>query len=745
MEEKPYPTFARAALREASRIAQDTAREPEERVTVQGITIDGPYSKDLDDAFWLEHQPQGGYRLHISIADVGSLITPNMTPALDKEAFQRSFTRYYAERNVPMLPRELSEGQLSLLPEQLRPTITISIPFDERLRIGELEIQRTSLRSERRFDYAEVDAEIEHPRTTFAPMLQNAYHIAWRLLQARRVKGALAFYDLHAGWATTEEGTLIRLPEGQRHKAQIIIQEWMILTNQSLALYFAERGLPALYRNHAAKAIAPERATLLEMITTAVTHAEQARIERVRTTVNLAMERARYAPHVSGHFGLNLPAYLHMTSPLRRYPDLVNQRILHAVFNEEPPPYTSSDLATIAAHINGEEDKIREARKAHFLAEYLEPIRKTMTQGEQAEEASSRPFVNLDARTFHSALKMAAQEHALSPGIEQEIYHRLDEQQLSVHDIFTLVFRFQNIGEEWDRITRASLQWLERYPYHAVSIYLMGQQLHGWPAPRCDIVAIGKDHQRTFQASATALVDGQLYRSSRHSAAQKDLAKQYALLEIVSKIANRDNASTTDAVQHHTTVPEPLQAPPVPSNDEDAPAASLSANEKGRLLELAQAQHWSKPIFRERERLGPPHAPIFAVEATITIAGQAYAATGSGTTKARAQQEAARRLRELIAPQEAARRTVATGRADKPAVSILHEMAQKQEIGGVSYTYRQTGAPNDATFLCTCVVTTLDGREIAIAAEGKTKKAAAQHAASQAIAALFPSSTEPDE
>ncbi|HEU5228935.1 MAG TPA: RNB domain-containing ribonuclease [Ktedonobacteraceae bacterium] len=743
MEEQPYPTFTRAALRETTRIAQHAPTELRKRVTVKGITIDGPYSKDLDDAFWLEHQPHGGYQLHISIADVGSLITPHTTPELDKEAFQRSFTRYYAERNEPMLPRKLSEEQLSLLAGQLRPTMTISLPFDEQLRIGEPQIQCTSLCSERRFHYEEVDEEIKHPRSTFAPMLQDAYRLAWGLLQARRAKGALALYDLHAGWATTEEGSLIRLPEGQRHQAQIIIQEWMILTNQSLALYFAQKGLPALYRNHAAKAIAPERATLLEMITTAVTQPELARLDQVRTTVNLAMERARYAPQVAGHFGLNLPAYLHMTSPLRRYPDLVNQRILHAVLNEEPLPYTSSDLETIAAHINAEEDKIRDAKRAHFLTEYQEPIRRAMMQGEQAATGAGRPLAHLDARTFHSALKMAAEEHALSPGIEQEIYRRFDQQQLSVHDIFTLVFRFQNSGEEWDRVKRAALQWLAQHPHHAISIYQMGQQQHGWEAPHYKITPTGKDHQRIFQASATALVDGQRYHSSLHSAAQKDQAKQHALLEIVGKLANQDSSSATLELHDYTAVPEPLSAPSIAANVQDSPTASLSAssNEKGRLLELAQAQRWSKPIFRESERIGPPHAPIFTIEATMTIEGRVYAATGTGTTKTKAEQEAARSLREQIAQPEA-RRIVASARADKPAVSILYEMAQKQEINSVSYTYQQSGPPNEATFLCTCMVMTLNGREIAIAAEGKTKKTAAQHAASQAIATLFPSSAE---
>ncbi len=739
MEEKPSPTFTRAALREATSIVKRASTVLQERPTVRGITIDGPSSSDLDDAFWLEREPQGGYRLQISIADVGSLITPHTTPALDAAAFQRSFTRYYAERNEPMLPRELSEGALSLLQGQLRPTITISISFDKHLCIGEPQIQCSVLCNECRFAYGEVDEEIVHPSTAFAPMLQDAYRLAWRFLQARRAKGALALYDLHTGWATTEEGALIRLPEGQRHKAQIIIQEWMILTNQTLALYFAQKGLPALYRNHAAKAIAPQRATLLEMITTAITHPEVANPERVRATVNLAMERARYGPQVAGHFGLNLPAYLHMTSPLRRYPDLVNQRILHAVLNEEQLPYTSDELETMAAHINAEEDQMRDAKRVHFLAEYQKPIRRTIAQGEQTH--FDRPFAQLESGVFHSALKMAAEEQQLSPGVEQELFMRLDEERLSAHDLYTLVFRFPVSGEVWDRVKQATLRWLERHPHHAASIYLMGQQQHGWEAPRYEITATGMSHQRVFQVRARALINGQDYISSVHRASQKDQARYAALTEILGQIATGTPPSTDSTFQEEPTAPETLPAPSTPLPLQDPPIAP--ANEKGRLLELAQAHRWSKPTFHECERTGPPHAPIFTVEAAITVEGKTYAAMGTGTTKARAEQEAAGRLREQL-PHQEVKRVVAPTESATRAVSILHEMAQKRKITSVNYTYQQSGAPNEPTFLCTCVVVGPDGSQVITTATAKAKKAAAHLAAEQAVAVLLPSSDEED-
>jgi len=738
MEEKRLPTFTRAALQEAASITEQVPTELQGRPTVRGITIDGPSSGDLDDAFWLEREPHGGYRLQVNIADVGSLITPHTTPALDAAALRRSFTRYYAQRNTPMLPRELSEGALSLLQNQPRPTITITIPFDASLSMGEPQIQRTTLCNERRFAYGEVDEEISHPHTALAPLLQDAYRLTWRLLQTRRAKGALALYDLNTGWATTEEGSLIRLPEGQRHKAQIIIQEWMIVTNQSLALYFAERGIPALYRNHAAKAIALDRAALLEMITTAITHPEVSNPERVRTTVNLAMERARYGPQVAGHFGLNLPAYLHMTSPLRRYPDLVNQRILHAVLKKEAPPYTIDELETMAAHINAEEDQMRDAKKVHFLAEYQEPIRRAIVQGEQTQR--ERPFAQMESGAFHSALKMAAEEQRLSPNVAQELFYRLDEGRLSAHDIYTLVFRFPTSGEEWNRVKQAALDWLERHPHHAASLYLMGQQQYGWEDFHDEITAIGKDHQRVFQARISTIIDGQRYTSSLHQATQKDRAKYAALAEILRHIATGKESASPTIWQEQFPSPEMLPAELQASSTTPPPVAS---NEKGRLLELAQAHRWSKPVFRERERVGPPHAPTFTIEATLVINGNTYAATGTGTTKAQAEHEAARRVRELLPPLEENRLTAPAAAATR-AVSILHEMAQKQEIASVTYEYQQSGPPNEPTFLCTCVVKGLDGRETVTTGTGKTKKVAALHAAQQIIAALFPSDDESD-
>ncbi|MEO6893288.1 MAG: RNB domain-containing ribonuclease [Ktedonobacteraceae bacterium] len=650
-------TFSNAALAEATATAERVRTALHGRATVRGVTIDGPTSRDLDDALWLESHPYGGYTLNVSIADVGALITPEMTPALDAEALQRAFTRYHADRNVPMLPGLLSEGSLSLLAERPRPTITISIPFDPQLSPGEPAIQQTALISSRRFHYDEVDEEIADPRTDAGPMLQDTLRVALALFQRRRLQGALAIYDLRAGWATTEEGMLVRLPASNGNKAHLIIQECMILANQVLADFLAQRGIPALYRNHAAKAIAPARGVLLQMMETVVAHPEHTHPESVQETVQFALERARYAPTVEGHFGLQLPAYLHMTSPLRRYPDLVNQRILHAILKGTALPYTVPELEAMAEQVNTVEQLIKDAKKAFFLNEYDEPLRRALAEAVQSQGDAPRPLSHLDEKHFHSLIRMAAQGADLSPVIEQELYSRLEEQALNTHDIFTLVFRFQNTGEAWERVKRAALYWLQSQPHHAITLLMMGQQALGWQEATCEETAEGPGHQRVFYAWAAVTVEERRHISSWHAAPNKDLAKQEAWAEVLAHVAGVD-----------------LPAAPAEEQDDTAEAT----------------EHASQA------------APLPLVP------------TGAPSWEG----------------------------ADKNAVSILHEMAQRHEIHPASYTYTLAGPPHDPLFTCTCTVTTHDGRTTALSASGKTKKAAAQEAAFQVVCALFPSDHE---
>ncbi len=724
-QERRPRSFSKAALQESKTVLERLAEVISERPVVQGFTIDGPTSKDLDDALWLERRPDGGYQLDISIADVGSLLTPELTPTLDKEALQRSFTRYFAEDNAPMLPRSLSEASLSLLEGQPRPTLTLTLPFDAKLRMGEPSIRHTTLTSIKRFTYESADHAIEHPHNELTEMVRDAYGLAQRFFQKRRARGALALYDLQAGWATNEEGNLVSLSQGERHKAHILIQEYMILANQVFAHFLADKGVLALYRNHVAKAIAPERAKLLEMLETAVSHPEEITPERIQATVNLVMERAQYAPTIAGHFALNLPAYTHMTSPLRRYPDLVNQRILSAILKGEKLPYTKAVLEAIAEHVNAVEKRNKEAKQAHFLAVYDNQLRQMIEEAKK--EQNPRPLEQLDARHFHSMLRMAAETHVLQPELEQELLTRLSEDRVQAHDLFTLVFRYPQKGEVWERVKRDLLTWLQEHPHHAVSMLMMGKQSFGWSEPDWRISPIWSGMQQTFQAQAWVLVDGKVYSSSVRHAPQKDRAKQLASAELLAQIAgvplalpdSQDNASqVTDASD---------------LSEDEPPDLTVSINAKGELQHIAQVNRWKYPDYRIISRTGSSHTPAFTVEAVIKVNGQPYTAQGRGRTKVQAEQAAAYRLLQLL-PEITAKQ--AEQPTNNQAVTTLHQMAQRNEIRSATFTYEQEGQPHAPKFTCLCIVTTLDGKTIEGHGTETTKKAAAQIAAAQALAAL---------
>jgi len=160
-------------------------------------------------------------------------------------------------------------------------------------------------------------------------------------------------------------------------------------------------------------------------------------------------------------------------------------------------------------------------------------------------------------------------------------------------------------------------------------------------------------------------------------------------------------------------------------------SSSIPQNYKGKLLEGAQAQKWTTPIYTKPVSSGLPHALTFTTECTITIRSDTYEATGTGRSKVGAEQDAARQLLALV-PQEA----VEEKDAHKNPVSILHEMEQATLIFNVNHTFEDGGAAHSKTHTCFYTVTTRDNAEIKVSATGLTKQAAEQKAAAQILVEL---------
>lgn len=327
-----------------------------------GVTIDGPTSRDLDDGFWL-FENKRNYRLEVSISDASVMVSPFKNHHLYQQAYQQVETLYLADSNEPMLPRNLSENALSLLPGLSRPAITFTLIIrKEDLQVVDVIIERTRFKNLKKLSYEYVDSLIFSKKryTKIGEMLAISNVLAQALFQKRRDKGALTTYDLEKLWRTNEEGRFRKLPREDAYHSYLIIQEFMILTNATVTEFLLRKKVPVIVRNHEPLPTAlPRKKILAEMLQLSL-YGHQHEASTLKKEFNLGIDRAEYATELKGHYGLNLNAYGHWTSPIRRFADLVNHVILNAWIDQKKHPYTLSELQEMCVHINNMKEQHRE-------------------------------------------------------------------------------------------------------------------------------------------------------------------------------------------------------------------------------------------------------------------------------------------------------------------------------------------------------------------------------------------------
>jgi ribonuclease R len=396
-----------------------------QRPQVEGITIDGPDSRDLDDAIWIEPTLTGAI-LSVHIADVSELVA--IGSILDKEAIARTTTQYFKNGNAPMLPRPLSEDKLSLLEYQDRPTLTVQVTLNHKAEIEQTDIFESWLRSRRKFSYSEAEAEQKDPHSPFSTLLKTAYRWADLLYRDRLNTGAIGATLTAQGDWLTEEGSLI---QGQRHNSHLLIQEFMILANRAVAQWLAERDIPALYRNHTARAIAPDRETMYQ------TMLSLGSAQAIRQRLQSWLNRAEYGPTLIGHFALNLPAYCHFTSPIRRLADLINHRIVKAQLKQQENPYTKIELEQLGQHIAQVTRDNEEETSEYFKTEHQKVYQAQIQTPEELERLSEKEFSRI--------LKYAIENQEME-AIALELQSRLKARKLQLQDIYLLLFQSGNEG-----------------------------------------------------------------------------------------------------------------------------------------------------------------------------------------------------------------------------------------------------------------------------------------------------------
>jgi ribonuclease R len=418
------------------------------KVPVMQIAIDGPTTKDRDDLIGLKKE--GNCFLPIvSIADVSALI-PIYSP-IDIEASKRAFTEYLSWGNKPMIPRSLSEDKLSLHEKEQRPTLTISraveLDTDENgqdviTNLGQIYITQTISESKQSLSYSDADVLVQNGSDELSIMLKDSLRLAKALLQRRAKRatsqGSLAVFDLRNGIRTTEEGNVKTIDPSNAYLANMIIREFMIFTNEAVAEHLSQRGIAVLFRNHS----------------------------------NLNT-RAFYDSTPSGHAGLGLSKdhpYLHFTSPIRRYADLIVQRQLTASLQGKPLPYTQQSLEELSTGINSR-DRVTRARKADYLKKIYETAVTAMLDTD---------FTKLSSKEFSQVVKLAAKTDQISIPLETAILERLivgQPEKLDNHDLYILLSKVPK-----SKFTARLLNILARksHQYRARDILSRAANIRGW-------------------------------------------------------------------------------------------------------------------------------------------------------------------------------------------------------------------------------------------------------------------------
>ncbi|MGI6012660.1 MAG: ribonuclease R [Ruminococcus sp.] len=353
------------------------------------VTIDGADAKDLDDAITLSRTSEG-YRLGVHIADVSNYVQAGS--ALDREAVKRGTSVYLADRVIPMLPKELSNGICSLNQGEDRLALSCLMEINEKGKVISHEIAETVICVDRRMTYTAVqqildgDEAVREAYQEFVPLFQCMEELSKILRKRRKKRGAIDFNFPESKVILDEKGHPVEIKAYERNTATDIIEDFMLLANETVAKEYHDRDLPFVYRIHEE----PDEEKIENVLSLArnsgipvekkkrsispgeiqkiLNNLEGKTVEPMVSRLLLrSMQQARYSTADAGHFGLAAKHYCHFTSPIRRYPDLQIHRIIKDVIrgrmNQERIRYYKEILEEVAESSSRMERRAEEAER----------------------------------------------------------------------------------------------------------------------------------------------------------------------------------------------------------------------------------------------------------------------------------------------------------------------------------------------------------------------------------------------
>ena len=375
---------------------------------VQMVTIDGEDAKDLDDAVSLTKEG-GKYLLGVHIADVTNYVQENS--ALDWEARERGTSVYLVDRVIPMLPHKLSNGICSLNAGENRLALSCLMTIDKKGEVVSHEIVESVIRVDRRMSYTTVKKILEDKDETeikaheeLVPMFEQMKELAGILREKRKKRGSIDFDFPESKIILDKQGHPVEIKPYERNVATKIIEDFMLIANETVAEHFHWMELPFVYRTHDNPD--PEKIDKLGTFIRNFGYSIKSRQEEIhpkelqkllvkiedtpeealisRLTLR-SMKQAKYTIDCTGHFGLACQYYCHFTSPIRRYPDLQIHRIIkeqiRGRLNEKRIDHYNEILPEVAKHSSEMERRADEAeretdklKKVEFMESHIGEI-----------------------------------------------------------------------------------------------------------------------------------------------------------------------------------------------------------------------------------------------------------------------------------------------------------------------------------------------------------------------------------
>ena len=538
-------------------------------MTQSALMIDASTTRDRDDALTITPTATG-WNVTVFVANVADLVPPG-SPA-DRTAATRVETRYRATGTVPMLGAQLEHAAtLSATHDRDVLAIRLRVSAAGDVALAALGREVLAAGSCVAITHDQVTTILDDPTHVHHAQLSAAAQLAQVLTGRRRAAGAFVVYDLTRGLVSGEDGRLLALPEGHNAAAYVIVQELMIAANTAVAQYAIDAELPILFRNHLRNPVAPadvdRLADLAAALSTVTTTAE---LVALQGQLNTAISKATYGATVRGHIGLQVPAYTHATSPLRRYADLVTQRQLLAHLDNAELPCTAEQLATIAhalAAITAERD-----------ADY-ETAQKARTRRANQAAIAAGDLSHMNDREFLRVLRLGTQA-APPASVATELTERATTGRLHAGHIAVL---YTTDHPDWKSL-RANLTARLRaeHAYLAPSAISALQQIDGGQivTPTLDTDTTGPPHQRTFatrahlEAMTTRWHTGPVKKATEHAAL-------WDLLDIIGGHTPSADPTTPPPEPEPEPEGESVSAPPAAATPTEPPTPTVSVPGEG--------------------------------------------------------------------------------------------------------------------------------------------------------------------